>query len=199
MTVLGLCGQSGAGKTTALDTLTSLGATVCDCDRVSREIMCKGTACADEVVQTFGRSVLKADGEIDRKELGNLVFSDGEKLAILTEITHRYIKAEVYRRMDSSREKGDRLFVVDAPLLFESGLDKDCDLTLAIVADREKRLERIINRDGISRDIAEKRIASQLGEEELRRLSDEVISNDGTVEELAKAVVAFAERRGLLK
>lgn len=197
MTVLGLCGQSGAGKTTALEALVSLGAVVCDCDAVSRLVMSRGTDCTAEVAESFGNGVLR-DGEIDRKALGRIVFFDKEKLERLTEITHRYIKAEVRERIREAEAVGERLFVVDAPLLFESGLDRDCHLTLAIVADREKRLERIMARDGIDRELAEKRLDSQLGEDQLYRLCDEVIVNEGTVEELAKAVIAFAERRGLL-
>lgn len=198
MTVLGLCGQSGAGKTTALDTLMKLGAEVCDCDKISRQIMSCGTPCTAEVIRVFGDGICK-NGEIDRRALGKIVFADREKLDILTEITHRYIKAEVRERIDEFRSRGKGLFVLDAPLLFESGLDMDCDLTLAITADREKRVERIIGRDGIDRETAENRIASQLSEEELRCLSDEVITNNETKKELAEAVEAFAERRGLLK
>ena len=198
MTVLGLCGQSGAGKTTALDTLMKLGAQVCDCDKVSRQIMSRGTPCAAEVIGVFGEDIC-SDGEIDRRALGKIVFANKEKLDILTEITHRYIKAEVRERIEEFRRQGRGLFVLDAPLLFESGLDCDCDLTLAITADRDKRIERITERDGIDIETAENRIASQLSEEELKQLSDEVIANNGTKKELAEAVEAFAERRGLLK
>lgn len=198
MKIWGLCGQSGAGKTTALNTLLSLGATVCNCDRVSREVMRGGTPCADEVVSAFGKEIL-FDGEIDRRTLGKIVFFDKEKLATLTKITHRYIKAEVMRRIESAKENGEALFVIDAPLLFESGLDKICDLTVAIVASREKRLERIMARDKIDLELAEKRLSSQLDEDELNRLANEVIVNDGSEEELAKAIIALAEKRGPVK
>jgi len=198
MIVLGLCGQSGAGKTTALDTLARLGAEICDCDKVSREVMTFGTPCTREVISAFGESICSC-GEIDRRALGKIVFSDKDKLEILTEITHRYIKAEVKARIERFKAKGKGLFVLDAPLLFESGLDRDCDLTLVITADREKRIERIMKRDGIDREIAENRIASQLDEEKLISLADEVITNNETEKELAEAVEAFAERRGLLK
>lgn len=198
MIVIGLCGQSGAGKTTALGVLLSIGAVVCDCDAVSRLVMSRGTECTNEVVSTFGEDICR-EGEIDRKALGRIVFFDEKKLAVLTEITHRYIKKEVFRLMELSRERGDRLFVIDAPLLFESGLDTHCDITLAIVADREKRLERIIKRDGIDRELGEKRIGAQISQEELYRLADEVIVNDGSVEQFKDDVMDFAERRGLVK
>ena len=197
MTVLGLCGQSGAGKTTVLDTLMRLGAEVCDCDKVSREIMSRGTPCTNEVISVFGEGICSC-GEIDRKSLGKIVFFDKDKLETLTEITHRYIKAEVRERIDNFRKKGKGLFVLDAPLLFESGLDIDCDLTLVIIAEREKRIERIMKRDEIDKALAEKRIDSQLSEEKLKELADEVITNNGTKKELAEAVEDFAERRGLL-
>ena len=198
MTVLGLCGQSGAGKTTALKVLMSFGAVVCDCDAVSRQVMCRGTDCTREVINVFGEEICR-DGEIDRRALGRIVFFDTEKLEILTEITHRYIKAEVYRRLEEARASGVEVFVIDAPLLFESGLDADCDITLAVVADREIRLARIMARDGIDRELAEKRIDSQLNEEELYRRADEVIVNNGTLEQLTDAVCDFAERRRLKK
>lgn len=196
MKIVGLCGQSGAGKTTALSTLLETGAAVCDCDRVSREVMSKGTECTAEVIGVFGEGICSC-GEINRRALGEIVFNDAEKLAVLTEITHRYIKAEVYRRMDEARERGERLFVIDAPLLFESGLDSECDITLAIVADKEKRIKRIMMRDGIDRLLAEKRIASQLSEDELYRRADCVIVNDGTAEELAEAVRSFVRQEDL--
>ncbi len=198
MIVLGLCGQSGAGKTTVLESFVSFGATVCDCDRISREVMGKDTPCSAEVIQVFGQDICR-DGEIDRKALGKLVFFDPEKLASLTEITHRYIKAEVYKRIDEARKDNVKLFVIDAPLLFESGLDAECDVTVAVTANAQTRIDRIMKRDGIDRELAEKRLESQLSEDELNRLASEVIVNDGTLEELKESVKKLAERRGLLK
>ncbi len=198
MKVLGICGQSGAGKTTALETLKLLGAVVCDSDRVSREIMTPETACGREVIAAFGDGIV-SEGRIDRRALGEIVFASPKQLEILTEITHRYILAEIRERIEMARGRGESLFVIDAPLLFESGLDADCDLTLAVIADRELRIERITARDGITRELAEGRVDSQLSESELVRLADEVIVNNSTKDNLARATAAFAERRGLVK
>lgn len=193
MTVIGLCGQSGAGKSSAADYFEAHGLTVCDCDKISREVMSKGTDCTREVISVFGDGICH-NGEIDRKALGKIVFSDAEGLKTLTEITHRYIKAEVYRQLEEARKSGVEMFVIDAPLLFESGLDADCDTTLAIVANREVRVERIMARDGIDRELAEKRIDSQLDEAELCRLADNVIENNGDKKALVKAVYEFIRR-----
>ena len=162
MKVLGICGQSGAGKTTVLDFFCKLGAQVCDCDKISREIMSAGSDCSREVVECFGKEILTDGKSIDRKALANIVFFDKEKLEMLTEITNRYIKAEIYKRLDEARKNQCFLFVIDAPLLFESGLYTDCDITLAVTAERDVRLDRIMKRDGIDKLLAEKRLEAQL-------------------------------------
>ena len=199
MKIIGLSGQSGAGKTTALEELRALGATVCDCDLVSREVMEKGKPCSRELISLFGDGIASPDGEIYRKKLAELVFFDKNKLERLTEITHRYIKERIFSLIDEARGRGDTLFVIDAPLLFESGLDKICDLTLAVTAPYEMRIARITERDGITRELAEKRLDAQLSEEELSLLADEVIENSGTLEDLKKAVRDFAKGKGIVK
>lgn len=199
MKIIGLSGQSGAGKTTALEVLKKSGATVCDCDKVSREVMRKNTPCTKEIISVFGEDIVLKDGEIDRRKLGEVVFSDKVKLDKLTEITHRYIKAHIFDLITEAKDRGDDTFIIDAPLLFESGLDKICDATLAITAPVETRIERIIQRDGISRELAEKRIAAQLPEEELEKLATEVIVNNKTLFDLEKAVTEFAMRKGIVK
>lgn len=199
MKIIGLSGQSGAGKTTALETLRSRGAYVIDCDKVSREVMERNTPCAKELISVFGESIASEEGEIYRKKLGEIVFSDKEKLEKLTEITHRYIKKRIFEMLDEAKERGEHFAVIDAPLLFESGLDRICDVTLAVTAPKADRIERIIKRDGITRSLAEKRISAQLSESELIRLCNVVIANDKGLSELEEKVLEFAEREGIVK
>ncbi len=197
MKIIGLSGQSGSGKTTVLETFSELGFEVLDCDKVSRIVMERGTPCTAELISVFGREIASEDGEIYRKKLAEKVFFNKALLEKLTEITHRYIKSYIFEKIDEAKVKGERVFVIDAPLLFESGLDKICDVTLAVTADRETRISRITERDRIARELAERRIDAQISEDELKRLCDEVIENNKTKEDLKKAVLDFAERRGL--
>lgn len=199
MIIIGLSGQSGAGKTTALEIFEEKGFEVLDCDKVSRHVMKKDTPCTKELIFVFGEEILFEDGEINRKKLGEIVFFDKEKLAILTEITHRYIKEEIYKEIEKAKRENKKVFVLDAPLLFESGLDKICDITLGIVASKEKRIDRIVERDGITREIAKKRIESQLDEEELKKLTHVTIENNLSIEEFEKAIYTFIESKGLEK
>ncbi|MBQ5746706.1 MAG: dephospho-CoA kinase [Clostridia bacterium] len=197
MKIIGLSGQSGAGKTTVLETFSELGFVVLDCDKVSRIVMEKGMPCTVELISTFGREIASEEGEIYRKKLAEKVFFNKDLLEKLTEITHRYIKAYIFEKIEEARSRGEKVFVIDAPLLFESGLDKICHVTLAVTADRETRISRITERDRISRELAEKRIDAQISEEELKKLAQETIENNKTKDDLKKAVLNFAERIGL--
>ena len=148
------------------------------------------------LADAFGKEIIAHDGTLKRQALAGVVFSDEKKLAELNRITHKYILDEVFLRLDAFRDEGYKVAVVDAPVLFESGLDRHCDTTLAICADAEKRINRIMARDSISRDSAEARVSRQLSEEELIRLSDFVIFNDGCIEDFEKEVRLYADKIG---
>ena len=196
MKIIGLCGQSGAGKTTALEIFKNEGFAVIDCDEVSRFVTLADSECVRELVDRFGNGILNPDKTLKRQALADIVFSDSQSLADLNKITHRHILAEVFHRLDLFRENGFRVAVIDAPVLFESGLDKDCDTTLAICANLETRLSRIIERDGISRERAEARVSRQLSDAELSCLADHVIYNDSDLEEFYSEVLKYAKEIG---
>ena len=178
MTVIGLCGGSGSGKTTASSVMASLGAAVIDTDRVYREICIPGSPCVRELASSFGDDILLPDGSLDRTKLGAIVFSDDGARAELNRITHRYIAEETKRLLASYEAEGKASAVIDAPLLFESGFNAFCDITVGVTADEETRIARITARDGISRERAAARIASQLSDIELRRRCDRIIENN---------------------
>ncbi len=191
MKIIGLCGGSGSGKSTAAAVMRSLGAEIIDTDRLYREICVPGSECLARLADEFGAGILLPDGSLDRGEMGALAFSDSEKRSRLNSITHAYIRKETLRRLDCYREEGTAVAVIDAPLLFESGFDEMCDLTLGIVAPTDVRIRRIISRDEITRERAEARIASQLSDSFLRSRCGYIIENNGELCELEQAVAAL--------
>ena len=185
MKIIGLCGGSGSGKGTACSFFNDLGVKSIDTDRLYHSIISTDSECAKELVEAFGTEI-KANPGIDRAKLRKVVFSSKESLALLNDITHRHILSEV-RSIIKDQMDGIGI-IIDAPLLFESGFDKECDVTVAVIADEHVRIERIMKRDGISEKIAKARIASQIPSEELIRRCDYTLRNDTTEQELRQNV-----------
>ena len=195
--VIGLCGSSGSGKGYVSSVFSSFGALHIDTDAIYHSLLepvkGKQSPCVKAVVREFGDFVL--DGaELDRKALGDIVFTNTEKREALNRITHEFIKKETLKLIKST----SCLFaVVDAPLLFESSFDKLCDFTVCVTADRETKIERIMKRDGISREAAERRIVSQMTDEELKSLCDLAIDNSRG-RDVTEDVARILEEKGLM-
>ncbi len=188
--IIGLTGSSGSGKTVASVFFKEQGFFVIDFDKISKDVCGKSSPCLDELVSFFGENILNADKTLNRKRLGEIVFKDKEKLRELNSITHKYI-------MESAKEllslhKGENV-VLDAPLLFEAGLDLWCDITLSVISDIRVQIKRITERDGISEDIAKARLATQHDEKFFVSNSDYVIKNNGTIDEFYKKLQKFLE------
>ncbi len=198
MKVIGLTGPTGAGKSLFCEVFLSLGIPCLDTDLVARKVVEKGTACLSELVMSFGEKILLPDGSLDRKALGSIAFSDKEKLDTLNKITHKYITEYVKSWLAECESKGSRAAVIDAPQLFESGENKICDITVAVIAKKELRLERIMQRDSIALDYAEKRMASQKDDEFFIDNCDYIIYNNGVSVLMKKDVIALAEKLGLV-
>lgn len=178
MKVIGLTGGTGSGKSVVSRWLAAKGIVIIDADQIGHEIIEKGKPAYTELVDTFGTQILDEKGGIVRRTLGEIVFRDAEKLAFLNQCTHKYIIAEMKRQIDAAREGGQaRAAVLDAPLLLEAGLDSLCDEVWVVFADSETRLRRIMERDGVSMETAQARIASQKSWEEYRNASDRIIDN----------------------
>ncbi len=194
--IIGLTGVSGSGKSEVSRIMRDSGAFVIDCDAIAHDNMAPGGTAYDEIVSFFGRDILKEDKTVDRKKLGGIVFSDRKKLASLNDITHKYIKAEVLRLIEEHR--ADKCIVIDAPLLFEAGLEKYCNEVWGVSAPYLQRLERITKRDGISRSMAEKRFENQADSERLMKLCDVVIENGSALDELEKKVMTEMKNKELI-
>ncbi len=184
MLTIGLCGGSGSGKGYVSRLFFELGIPSVDTDAIYRAQTMAGEKCTQELAEAFGAEILNKDGSINRTVLAELVFSgEGatERKGLLEAITHRHILDEVRRILQeyARSEARPAAVLVDAPLLYESGFDRECNAVIAVICDRETRISRIISRDGISRAAAIARINAQITDERLNELADFVIVNDG--------------------
>lgn len=181
MKIIGITGGTGCGKTTALNELERRGALLIDCDAVYHRMLETGRPMLDEIEKYFPGAVI--DGKLDRKALGAVVFTDEEALRDLNIITHRHINLEIRRILREHAMNGGTLAAIDAIELFSSGLAKRCTATIGVIADREVRIDRIMRRDGISREYAMMRVNAQRPNEYFIQKCSHVLENNGSQEE----------------
>ena len=178
MKVIGLTGGTGSGKSVVSKSLAEAGAVIVDADKIAHEIILKGEPAYQEIVEYYGTGILDAEGNIIRKKLGEIVFNDKEKLAFLNQCTHKYITAEVKKQIAAAKAEGTAAaIIVDAPLLLEAKLETVCDLVWVVYADPEVRAQRVMDRDGISYELAKARISNQKSWEEYKSAASAVIDN----------------------
>ena len=177
LTVIGITGGSGSGKTTALMELEKHGALILDCDAVYHELLSDSSEMITELAEAFPMAV--EEGRVCRNVLGDIVFRDENALRLLNEITHRHIRNEIDRRLRAWAMEGGSLAALDAIELISSGVADRCSFTLAVTAAKETRIRRIMQRDGISREKAELRIEAQRPNEYFEKNCDVTLFNDG--------------------
>ena len=187
--IIGVTGRSGCGKSLLSARLEQMGAQVLDADKIYAELLQTENPMTGMLNHRFP-GVWK-DGVLDRKKLADIVFSDEQARLDLNFITHSQVKAEMHYRTVHSDSK---LIVLDVPLLFESGIDRLCDVTLAVLADREGSLLRIMKRDGIDRPRAEARLNSQPDDAFYRARADLLLHNQGSLAEFEANIDAFTEK-----
>lgn len=181
---VGVTGGIGSGKSSAVRVLAELGATVIDADRVGHDVYAPGTIGFDQVVAAFGPDVVGADGAIDRKRLGAIVFGDPAALARLNAVVHPLIRAAVAERVAAAHAAGKAPIVVEAALLIEAKWDALVDEVWLVVARREVIEERLTQQRGMDAAAVAARMKAQLADEERRAHADVVIDNSGTREQL---------------
>ncbi len=185
----GLTGGIATGKSTVARMLVERGAILIDLDELAHEVETSGGEVWTQIVRRFGEGILFADGAIDRRKLGAIVFADSEKLKLLNGIVHPAVFARWKERLGEIREKTPRAIVLSAiPLLIEVGMTEMVDLVVLVYISREKQVERLIERNGFSREEAMMRISSQMPIEEKLSHADVVIPNEGTVEETERTL-----------
>ncbi len=181
LTILGITGGTGCGKTTALRTLEELGALIIDCDAVYHGLLMENRELLAEIDSAFPGVV--SGGVLDRKALGAVVFSEAEALARLNGITHKYVGLEIDRLLENWAMSGGRLAAIDAIELFGGNLAGRCKATFAVLADRDKRIERIMARDSITREYAALRVDAQKPDSYFEEKCDYILKNNSTEEE----------------
>ena len=193
MTVIGITGPTGAGKTTVLNVLADMGGAVADCDAVYHELLLTSAPMRNELKARFGTEIFDENGHLRRKELGAIVFGDQTALADLNAITHRHIVARLERMIAQARAEGRPAIALDAIALLESGAGGLCGVTVAVTAPEEVRVRRIMAREGISEEYARSRAAAQKPSSWFEERCTYTLRNDGDREALAaKARALFA-------
>jgi dephospho-CoA kinase len=188
MTIIGLTGGIGSGKSTVARFLAELGAAVIDADRIGHELYKPGTEVWQEVVAAFGRDIVASDGTIDRARLGEIVFSNEKARKRLNRIMHPKIHEAITNRIKQYKEKGGKVVVLEAPLLLEAGWSSLVDEVWATTASEATVIRRLRERAGLSESEVRARIRSQLPAEESTRQADVVIDTECSLDELKAKV-----------
>ncbi len=188
MKIIGLTGGIGSGKTTVSKYLSEKGFPVIDADQVSRDIVKPGMKATKAIESIFGNDMINLDGSLNREKLGDVVFSDKEKLNILNKITHKEILDNIKMKLQELEGGNSTLLFIDAPLLFETGLDSLAQETWVIDTPEKLRIERVKKRDSICVDKIKSRIASQMEQSLKNKKATIVIDNSLGMEELHKKI-----------
>lgn len=190
--IIGVTGGSGSGKSTLSRELERRGWLFLDCDAIYHHLLKTDPSLLAAIESRFPGTV--AEGILDRKKLGTIVFSDENALLDLNAITHAAVKAEVLRRLESCRTGA----VIDAIGLFEGGLAELCDITVAVTAPEEMRVQRLMARDGISENYARSRIAAQHSDDWFRGRCHYTLVNDGKLDAAATKYIDFFQKAGIM-
>ncbi len=188
MLVIGLTGGIGTGKTEVTHVLRELGAVVIESDKVAHESYEPGTEAHGLIVSRFGDDVLDEFGSIDRKSLGKIVFSDSARRLELEEIVWPATRKLTLARLENEEKRGTEVVIVEVPKLFESGWDQIADVVWTVESPSGEINKRVEQRSGLGRSETDARVAAQLTREERIAISDRVIENNGTLEELIAQV-----------
>ncbi|GKU80117.1 dephospho-CoA kinase [Paenibacillus sp. L3-i20] len=192
--IIGLTGGIASGKSTIGEMLVDLGAKLVDADVIAREIVLPGEPALEAIASLFGQAVLLPDGKLNRPALGAIVFNDAKALSKLEAITHPAIRMRMQERIHSYVEQNPlQLVIGDVPLLYETKQEHLYEGIMVVYVPAKLQIERLMKRNGMTRENAELRVSLQLDIEEKRKRGDWVIDNSGSLEETKQQVLQFWE------
>ncbi len=191
MRIIGLTGGIACGKSNVSDALRELGALIVDGDVLSRQVTAPGSDALPLLREAFGEGIFNADGTLNRRALGAIVFADEGERQRLNAIVQPLIRRRILEEIERARAEGAALCVLDMPLLYEEGLDSLCARVWCVSLPREEQLRRLMARDSFTREEAERRLQSQLPAEEKAARADVVIDTSGTIAETRAKIPAL--------
>ena len=186
MKVIGITGSSGAGKSTVCEIIEELyDVCIINADKIAKELSKKGSSYVEAIANIFGKTILTEDGELNRKKLADLIYTDDQKRKMLNGYTFNHIVEKVKKIVETTTKE---LVIIDAPLLFEAELDKLCDYTIGIISQKDLQIERICKRDQISKEVAEQRLNIQENNDFFKARCDYIIENNDRIEDIKKQI-----------
>jgi dephospho-CoA kinase len=195
MFIIGLTGGIGTGKSTVSSYLENKGCLILDADKISRQMTEKGQPALEDIGRIFGFHLINEDGNLDRQALGNIVFSNKEKLDILQSIITQKVVEHINNRLIELKNNDTKgIVVIDAPLLFECGMEGLADENWLVIASLDVRLERVKRRDGLSENEILSRINNQMPQEDKEKLSQVILDNSTTLDELYRQIDVNLDR-----
>lgn len=189
--MLAVTGGVGSGKSLVCNRLKERGIPVLSADELARDAVNPGTAAYEKIVSRFGTEILLPDGSLNRSKLRRIITYDSDAKSALESFIHPEVIRQMLAHFDAARQKKESVVVVEVPLLFESGLAGYFDYILTVKVDKERRIERLMARDGVSRQEAESLMRIQMPEAQKVEQSDFIIDNNGSQEEIDTAVDRF--------
>jgi dephospho-CoA kinase len=189
MIVIGLTGNIGSGKSTVCQILAKLGAAIIDADELAHETYKPHSQTWQELINNFGKDIVKANEEIDRQKLGQIVFSHPDALAKLNQIAHPRAYRMAQEKIKDYRRQGAKAIVLEATLLIEAGWTDLVDKVWLVVTPEDVAIQRLTQHEGISEAQISARLKSQMPAEEKMKYASEVIYNDGTIPQLEAKVI----------
>lgn len=196
--IIGLTGGIASGKSTVARMLFELGLPVIDADQIAREVVEVGEEAYLQIVEKFGEEILQENKTIDRAKLGAVVFNDEEKRKLLNSIVHPAVRKKMLEQKEQYVKKGEKTIVLDIPLLFESNLTHLVDKVVVVYVDDDIQLERLMARNGFSKEEAEARIKAQMPLKEKVAKADAVINNNGTIEQTKEQLLTILKQWDVL-